>query len=97
MKNILVLIVIFVAFGCSEENTEMVPLSYDDFQNNLKPEMNYTSFVDFFGEPTKDIGSGIHIYVYELTDSTEIWIGYVDNIIYARHVDKNQQLLHTII
>jgi hypothetical protein len=59
--------------------------------------MDYTSFVDFFGEPTKDIGSGIHIYVYKLTDSTEIWIGYVDNILYAHHVDKNQQLLNTII
>ncbi len=59
--------------------------------------MSYTSFVDLFGEPARDIGSGIHIYVYELTDATEIWIGYVDRILYASHVDENQQLLHIII
>jgi len=97
MKNILILIVILSAFGCSEERIKMEPLTYEHFLNNLKPEMNYTSIVDFFGEPTNDIGSGIHIYVYELTDSTEIWIGYVDEIIYARHVDEKGQLLHTII
>ena len=97
MKKILVLIVILSVFGCTKENINTTPLTYDHFQNNLKPEMDYTAFVDFFGEPTKDIGSGIHIYVYELSDSTEIWIGYVDGIIYARHVDDKGQLLDTII
>ncbi|MDH5366796.1 MAG: hypothetical protein OEW67_07405 [Cyclobacteriaceae bacterium] len=97
MKNILLLIVILGFFGCSEENINTTPLTYDHFQNNLKPEMNYTALVDFFGEPTKDIGSGIHIYVYELSDSTEIWIGYVDEILYARHLDEKGQLLDTII
>ena len=97
MKNILVLVLIIVALGCSEERNIKEPLTYDHFLNNLKPEMSYTSFVDLFGEPAKDIGSGIHIYVYELTDATEIWIGYVDRILYASHVDENQQLLDIII
>ena len=91
------LIVILGVFGCSEEKISTTPLTYDYFQNNLKPEMSYTVFVDFFGEPTKDIGSGIHIYVYVLSDSTEIWIGYTDEILYARHVDGKGQLLDTII
>jgi hypothetical protein len=59
--------------------------------------MDFNAIVARFGEPTKDIGSGIHIYVYQLGDQTEIWIGYVDRIIYARHVDANQQVLHIII
>ncbi len=59
--------------------------------------MAFTEFNSTFGEPDSDIGSGIHIYVYKLKNSTEIWIGYTDHIIYARHVDRNQQLLHTTI
>lgn len=54
--------------------------------------MDYTAIVSKFGQPTKDIGSGIHIYVYVLDDATEIWIGYVDKILYARHMDKTQKL-----
>lgn len=59
--------------------------------------MSYNLIVSKFGEPSKDIGSGIHIYVYQLTDSTEIWIGYTDKIIYARHMYKNHQIIKTII
>ena len=87
----------FSVIACSEDNTEIKPLTFDNFNNTLKPNMDYTKLVEFFGEPTRDIGSGIHIYVYEMSDSTEIWIGYSDKIHYARHVDKNQQVLHTII
>lgn len=97
MKNILLLVITLIIFGCSEENVNTDPLTYDHFQNNLNPEMSYSAFVDFFGEPTKDIGSGIHIYVYKLSDSTEIWIGYADKILYARHLDEKGQLLDTII
>lgn len=50
-----------------------------------------------FKKYDSDRGSGIHIYVYKLRDSTEILIGYTDRILYARHVDANGQLLHTII
>ena len=57
--------------------------------------MNQVKYV--FGEPDADNGSGIHIYIYRLSDATEIWIGYTDKIIYARHLDSNQKLLHTII
>lgn len=96
MKNFLVLVLIFFSFGCSEENIQS-PLTYDHFKTNLTAEMTYNEVVDFFGEPSKDIGSGIHMYVYELSDSTEIWIGYADEILYARHVDENGQLLDEII
>ena len=97
MRKILMFIVILSVFGCSKETIDTTPLTFDHFQNHLQPEMDYAALVDVFGAPTKDIGSGIHIYVYELSDSTEIWIGYVDEIIYARHVDDKGQLLDTII
>jgi hypothetical protein len=59
--------------------------------------MAFTDITTKFGQPDFDKGSGIHIYVYKLKDSTEIWIGYTDRILYATHMDSNQQLLHKLI
>ena len=100
MKSFLFFLTFIVAvtLSCTHENDpspEVNTVSY--FRDNLKPDMNYNSIVAKFGEPAKDIGSGIHIYVYVLADSTEIWIGYADKIIYARHMDKNHQLIEIII
>lgn len=72
-------------------------LSYSDFRNYLKADMNYEAITAKFGVPSQDIGSGIHIYVYKLADSTEIRIGYINKILYARHVDKDGAVLDIII
>jgi hypothetical protein len=88
-----------LSFSCDKQNQETgeKQITWEDFQNFLTKDMEYQTIVSKFGEPDRDIGSGIHIYVYDLKDSTEIWIGYVDKIFYARHMDKNHNLLHTII
>ncbi len=41
------------------------------------------------GEPTRDAGSGIHVYVYELQDGSSVHIGSPDGsqIWYVRHGD----------
>jgi hypothetical protein len=89
---------LLIFLSCAKENNTTIPgYTYTDFANNLKPEMTYDAIVAKFGEPSKDIGSGIHIYVYPLNDFTEIWIGYADKIIYARHVDKNHQVIENMI
>jgi hypothetical protein len=80
-----------------ENDSTLHELKYSDFKNSLKSDMTYNLIVAKFGAPSKDIGSGIHIYVYQLTDSTEIWIGYTDKILYARHVDKNGQIIENLI
>ena len=68
-----------------------------DFKNNLSVSMTNNEIVKKFGEPTKNIGSGIIIYVYELVDSTEVWIGCTTkNILYAKHMDANHQLIETL-
>jgi len=59
--------------------------------------MKYSEFQLIFGKPDEDIGSGIHIYVYSLHDDTQIIIGYTDYTLYARHVDKDFNLLHVLI
>ncbi len=99
MKNAIFYIsfVILLITACTKETDNDKQLTYDDFKNSLTMHMDYDAIIEEFGQPARDIGSGIHIYVYELDDSTEIWIGYIDHILYARHVDKNQQLLETLI
>jgi hypothetical protein len=92
------LFLIFILISCSNE---LVPdkqvLTYDDFATQLKPDMRYQAIVRIFGEPDQDNGSGIHIFVYVLRDSTEIWIGYTDKVLYAKHMDENQQLIRNLI
>ena len=85
-----------VSVSCTKGN-KTGKSTYDYFSTHLKADMNYPDIVNVFGEPDEDIGSGIHIYVYRLTDGTAIWVGFTDRIVYARHVDSNQQVLHIII
>ena len=60
----------------------------DDFKNVLSQPYDIDEIFSKFGEPHDDIGSGIHIYVYDLNDDTGIWIGYADDIWYIHHVDS---------
>jgi len=72
-------------------------LTYDDFKSHLKIDFNYELLIETFGQPSKEIGSGIFIYVYDLYDSTEVMIGYSDRIIYADHTDKNSNVLNRLL
>ena len=83
---------------CSKKgNSDPAPDTVGYFMVNLKAEMKYTEIVNVFGDPDGDKGSGIHIYVYDLSDGTAVWIGYTDKIMYARHVNSSGQIIHTII
>ncbi len=52
---------------------------YQDFKDSLKIEMNYDTIVTTFGEPKKDIGSGIHILNLDLAN-----VGVVTNITFYK-------------
>jgi hypothetical protein len=93
-----ILSIILIGVACSRNETHLkYRPAYSDFEKNLNSNMTYDLIVARFGEPTSDIGSGIHIYIYLLNDSSEMWIGYTDRILYARHMDANQQLLDSLI
>jgi hypothetical protein len=68
----------------------------DDFKNTLNESQDIDTIFFKFGEPHYDIGSGIHIYVYELNDFTQIWIGYADGILYVQHVDVKGNILEKL-
>ena len=97
MKAIVSLVFFSLLVSCTDEATITEQLTFSDFETSLKDDMDYDAIVETFGEPVKDMGSGIHIYLYTLNDSTEIWIGYADAIVYANHVDQDQNILHTFL
>ena len=68
----------------------------DDFKNTLNESQDIDTIFFKFGKPHDDIGSGIHIYVYELNDFTQVWIGYTDEILYVQHVDAEGNILETL-
>ena len=87
----------------NHENTEHTlsekgpDTTLSDFRNILLTSPDIDEIFDMFGQPDADIGSGIHIYVYDLNDSTQIWIGYSDSILYIRHVDEKGNLLEELL
>lgn len=84
----------FVSLSCNK--TPIIDVrTYEYFSSHIKSNMDYNAIINTFGNPDNDRGSGIHIYVYNLTDRTSIWIGFTTTIIYARHYDQNQQLLQS--
>lgn len=93
----IIMCLLIFSICCSKDDADYMDLTFESFVNHLTPEMRYQEIVKTFGDPARDIGSGIHIYVYELEDQTEIQIGYTDAIIYAVHVDSNQKELHVLI
>jgi hypothetical protein len=57
--------------SCTKNNSPS-PGTFEFFKENLKADAKYQSFVLLFGQPDTDIGSGIHIYVYYLTDGSSV-------------------------
>lgn len=103
MKTLILIFSLAFIFACTQQHVSpeqnalsQQELTYGYFADNLKPDMTYEKITKTFGTPARDIGSGIHIYVYPLTDSTEIWIGFTDKIMYAKQVDKNRNVIKTI-
>ena len=93
----LVICLCIVAFVSCITNTVNEKETVQYFKEHIAASMNYSELVEIFGEPDKDIGSGIHIYVYQLKDNTGIWIGYTDTILYVKHMSKEGKMLSSIL
>ena len=93
MKTIFVnLTLIFLCFI----STSAQDLTFDNFKSNLKKDMDNKTIVETFGQPDSDLGSGIYIYVYSLSDSTSMIIGCTNIVLYANHYDKYGDLIHLL-
>lgn len=73
---------------------EMLPAKFPQTANPLdafrriRGRMLMREVVELCGLPVRDIGSGIHIYVYELADGSEVRVGTPDGkrVLYVVHV-----------
>ena len=100
MKKFLLFLVLYglLAAACSKKNDDdPQPDSLEYFTANLQAGMKYDALLNKFGQPDNDIGSGLHIYVYQLNDGSSVYIGFTDTLMYARHVNSSGQVLHNII
>ncbi len=69
----------------------------DDFKNILSQPYDIDDIFSKFGEPHYDVGSGIHVYVYDLNDGTQMLIGYnrVD-ILYVTNLDLDGNVIEEL-
>jgi hypothetical protein len=97
-KFFLSFLIIAASFAaCSKNESKVEKATIEYFRIHLKADMDFTAIQNLFGQPDADLGSGIHIYVYQLKDGTAIWIGYANKIMYARHIDGNNQLISNLV
>lgn len=57
----------------------------DFFIANLNKTLTYEQAIKIFGEPDRDVGSGLYIPEYDLDDGSTIILGFATKIVYARH------------
>ena len=91
------LLLLWSSVAFSQDNSEETKLDFTYFNTHLKREMNKEEIVEFFGKPSRDRGSGIYVYEYDLSDSTTVVIGCAHIVFYAYHSDKKGKVLDQII
>ena len=88
-------VVLFASCGGSEDGGKM---SRSDF-DFLRLGMSYQEVVDRVGEADRDVGSGIHIMVYDLSDGTQLMLSYasLDNLMAVHLYDPDRDTRELIL
>lgn len=66
-------------------------LTLENF-SRLEKGADMQSVLKEFGAPARDIGSGIHIYEYELADGSKVWVGGVEKLFYVDHIQGKKHV-----
>lgn len=84
--------------SCSRSGRDAGGLSRSDF-DFLQLGMRYQEVIDQVGEADRDVGSGVHLMVYELSDGTEMMLSFpsLDSLaavfLYDPESDTREQIL----
>src|SRR5438067_5146762 len=96
MKRILLMLTFCLTIECRSTEqaiAQRIPPTARTIEvfHRIKPQMSMKQVIDICGVPDEDIGSGIHIYVYKLSDQSLVRIGTPDKkrLIYVVHVLPN--------
>lgn len=87
---------VVLLFGCSQRR-EAPAGSLDYFRQNLTAGMDISEIKETFGETKVLTNPTVSVYKYHLVDSTEVWIGYTDKIVYACFVDERHNLVEDLV
>ena len=67
-----------------------VELTLDFIKKNIRRDMGANIILNTFGVPVEDIGSGLYIFLYALTDSSLVIIGCTNtNVLYANYCNQD--------
>src|SRR5205823_10924340 len=93
MQRIPLMLIFCLTIGCvstEQAFAQQIPLTARTLEafRRIKPHMSMKQVIEICGVPDKDIGSGIHIYVYRLSDGSIVRIGTPDKkrLVYVVHV-----------
>src|SRR5436305_10767830 len=93
MKRILFMLTFCLAIEClstEQALAQQIPPTARTIEafRRIKPHMSMKQVIEICGVPDKDIGSGIHIYVYRLSDGSIVRIATPDKrrLVYVVHV-----------
>jgi len=88
-------VVLFASCGGSEDGGKM---SRSDF-DFLRLGMSYQEVVDRVGEADRDVGSGIHIMVYDFSDGTQLMLSFasLDNLMAVHLYDPDRDTRELIL
>ena len=96
MKRILLMLTFCLAIEClstEQALAQQIPPPARTIEpfGRIEPQMSMKQVIGICGVPDEDIGSGIHIYVYKLSDGSLVRIGTPDKkrLIYVVHVLPN--------
>ena len=96
MKRILLMLTFCFAIEClstEQSLAQQIPPTARTIEafRRIEPQMSMKQVIDICGVPDEDTGSGIHIYVYKLSDRSLVRIGTPDKkrLIYIVHVLPN--------
>ena len=96
MKRILLMLTFCFAIEClstEQALAQQIPPTARTIEafRRIEPQMSMKQVIDICGVPDEDIGSGIHIYVYKLSDRSLVRIGTPDKkrLTYIVHVLPN--------
>lgn len=83
-KTIMFTLILFLLISCSTKKD----LSF------IEKGMSYDSIVENLGEPDAEIGSGIHIFVYNLEDGSKLTLSFIElnSLLSATVVDEDNKL-----
>jgi len=97
------LLTCLLLLGACESNklqvTRDVNATAESFKLVLKKGMSFQEVKRNFGNPVKDVGSGLHIFVYEIDNGLSVWLGFADlnALMYAKVVNKKGDTLSDLV